>query len=78
MNDTLRGQVLAIVEQLEEFQVSAASELGIDEDGVPFIVMEYVSGGTLKHGAIEIQGEHRDAVLAELQRRGFDARRSGG
>jgi translation initiation factor 1 len=36
------------------------------------------SGGTLKHGAIEIQGEHRDAVLAELQRRGFDARRSGG
>jgi translation initiation factor 1 len=36
------------------------------------------SGGTVKDGAIEIQGEHRDVVVAELQRRGFDARRSGG
>jgi translation initiation factor 1 len=36
------------------------------------------SGGTLKHGVIEIQGEHRDAVVAELARRGFAAKRSGG
>ena len=36
------------------------------------------SGGTVKHGAIEIQGEHRDALVAELVRRGFAARRSGG
>ncbi len=36
------------------------------------------SGGTVKDGAIEIQGEHREAIVAELQRRGFDARRSGG
>jgi translation initiation factor 1 len=36
------------------------------------------SGGTLKDGAIEIQGEHRDAVVAELLRRGYAARRSGG
>jgi translation initiation factor 1 len=36
------------------------------------------SGGSLKHGVIEIQGEHRDAVLAELGRRGFAAKRSGG
>jgi translation initiation factor 1 len=36
------------------------------------------SGGTVKDGAIEIQGEHRDAVVAELLRRGFDAKRSGG
>jgi translation initiation factor 1 len=36
------------------------------------------SGGTVKDGAIEIQGEHRDAVVAELLRRGFDASRSGG
>ena len=36
------------------------------------------SGGTVKDGVIEIQGEHRDAVLAQLSRRGFAAKRSGG
>jgi translation initiation factor 1 len=36
------------------------------------------SGGTVKHGVIEIQGEHRDALVAELVRRGFAAKRSGG
>jgi translation initiation factor 1 len=36
------------------------------------------SGGTVKDGAIEIQGEHRDTLVAELVRRGFSAKRSGG
>jgi translation initiation factor 1 len=36
------------------------------------------SGGTVKDGVIEIQGDHRDTVVAELQRRGFDVRRVGG
>ena len=36
------------------------------------------SGGTVHEGAIEIQGEHRERVVAELQRRGFAATRSGG
>ncbi len=36
------------------------------------------SGGTVKHGVIEIQGEHRDALVAELVRRGFAAKRAGG
>jgi thymidylate synthase (FAD) len=34
--EPLRGQVLAIVEQLEEFQRDAAATLGLDDDGVPF------------------------------------------
>ena len=34
--EPVREQVVSIVEQLEEFQVSAAKELGIDEDGLPF------------------------------------------
>ncbi|MGH8231996.1 MAG: translation initiation factor Sui1 [Steroidobacteraceae bacterium] len=36
------------------------------------------SGGTVRDGVIELQGEHRDAVVAELRRRGFSAKRSGG
>jgi translation initiation factor 1 len=36
------------------------------------------SGGTVRDGVIEIQGEHRDTVLAELARRGIEAKRSGG
>jgi thymidylate synthase (FAD) len=41
--EPVREQVLAIVERLEEFQVSAASELGIDEEGVPFHVKKEVT-----------------------------------
>lgn len=36
------------------------------------------SGGTVHEGAIEIQGDHRDALVAELGRLGYTARRSGG
>jgi len=36
------------------------------------------SGGTVRDGVIEIQGEHRDAVLAELIELGFPAKRAGG
>ena len=35
-------------------------------------------GGTVKDGKIEIQGEHRELLLQELQQRGFSAKRSGG
>lgn len=35
-------------------------------------------GGGLKDGVIEIQGEHVELLLAELARRGFNARKSGG
>ncbi|MCW3068107.1 MAG: FAD-dependent thymidylate synthase [Solirubrobacterales bacterium] len=41
--EPLRKQVLSIVEQLEEFQVSAAKQLGIDEHGVPFHVKKEVT-----------------------------------
>ena len=35
------------------------------------------SGGTIKDGLIEIQGEHRDSLVAELGRRGFKTIRVG-
>jgi thymidylate synthase (FAD) len=41
--EPVREQVLSIVEQLEEFQRSAAKELGIDEQGVPFHVKKEVT-----------------------------------
>ncbi len=41
--EPVREQVLSIVEQLEEFQRSAAEELGIDEEGVPFHVKKEVT-----------------------------------
>ena len=36
------------------------------------------AGGTVKDGRIEIQGDHRDRLVAELCRLGFQAKRAGG
>ncbi len=36
------------------------------------------SGGTVREGVIEIQGEHRDAIVIELGKLGWPAKRSGG
>jgi thymidylate synthase (FAD) len=41
--EPVREQVLSMVEQLEEFQVSAAKELGIDDEGLPFAVKKEVT-----------------------------------
>lgn len=35
-------------------------------------------GGALKDGVIEIQGEQRDLLVAELTKRGFTVKKSGG
>jgi len=35
-------------------------------------------GGTVKEGVIEIQGDHRDTLAAELQARGFKVKLAGG
>jgi translation initiation factor 1 len=36
------------------------------------------AGGTVRDAVIEIQGDHCDAITAELLKRGFSAKRSGG
>ena len=36
------------------------------------------SGGTVKDGMIEIQGDHRDRLLGELQSRGYRVKMAGG
>jgi translation initiation factor 1 len=36
------------------------------------------SGGTVREGVIEIQGDHRDVIVAELIKQGWPAKKSGG
>jgi translation initiation factor 1 len=36
------------------------------------------AGGAVKDGTIEIQGDHRDRLVTELCKLGYDAKRSGG
>jgi translation initiation factor 1 len=36
------------------------------------------SGGTVKEGVIEIQGDHRETILAELKMKGWTVKISGG
>jgi translation initiation factor 1 len=36
------------------------------------------AGGAVRDGSIEIQGDHRDRLVAELLKLGYQARRSGG
>ena len=36
------------------------------------------SGGTVRGGVIEIQGDHRDVIVGELGKLGWQAKKSGG
>lgn len=36
------------------------------------------TGGSVKDGVIEIQGDHRDSLVAELEARGYTVKRAGG
>ena len=36
------------------------------------------SGGTVKDGVLEVQGDHRDRVVALLQQDGYTVKRAGG
>ena len=41
--EPVRDQVISLVEQLEEFQASAADALGVEDDGVPFHVKKEIT-----------------------------------
>ena len=36
------------------------------------------AGGTIKDGVVEIQGDHRDILVAELTKLGYTVKRAGG
>lgn len=62
--------------------VTLVTGILLAEDGLQKLATELKrrcgAGGTVKDGVIEIQGDHRDLVAAELARRGYTARRAGG
>lgn len=62
--------------------VTVITGIPLDADGVKSLSGDLKrrcgSGGTLKDGAIEIQGDHRDLLKQELERRGFRVKMAGG
>jgi len=62
--------------------VTTVAGVPLDRDGLRELAAELKrrcgSGGSVKQGVIEIQGDHRDAVVAALEARGFRVKRAGG
>jgi len=62
--------------------VSLISGLPLAEQELKTLAKEfkqrYGCGGTVKEGVIEIQTDQRDLLIAELQKKGFAAKKAGG
>ena len=62
--------------------VTVVTGVPLDDDALKTLLKELKrlcgSGGTLKDGVIEIQGEHRDNVIAALQKKEFKVKKAGG
>ena len=62
--------------------VTIISDLPLDESDLAELATKLKTrlgtGGTVKDGRIEIQGDHRDRIVAELEGMGYRAKRAGG
>jgi predicted translation initiation factor SUI1 len=62
--------------------VTTVFDLSIPDVELPLLAQALKNacgtGGTVKDGRIEIQGDQRDRVTAELEKRGFKVKRAGG
>ena len=62
--------------------VTTITGLPLDEAGMKALAGELKrrcgTGGAVKDGLVEIQGDHRELLLAELAARGFRAKAAGG
>ena len=62
--------------------VTLIAGVPLDDDGLAALAKELKqrcgTGGCVKDGVIEIQGDHRDRLVDELQRRGHRVKRTGG
>ncbi len=62
--------------------VTIISDLPLDETGLAELAAKLKTrlgtGGTIKDGRIEIQGDHRDRIVQELEGLGYRVKRAGG
>ncbi len=62
--------------------VTIISDLPLDENGLAELAAKLKTrlgtGGTVKDGRVEIQGDHRDRIIAELEGMGYRVKRAGG
>ena len=62
--------------------VTLITGLGLDPEELKALAKELKqrcgTGGTIKDGVIEIQGNHRDLLIELLQQRGFKVKKAGG
>ena len=62
--------------------VTTVSDLPLDENDLAELAAKLKqrlgTGGTIKDGRIEIQGDQRDRIVAELERLGYRVKRAGG
>jgi predicted translation initiation factor SUI1 len=62
--------------------VTTISDLPLDENGLAELATKLKqrlgTGGTVKDGRIEIQGDHRSRIVAELEEMGYRVKRAGG
>jgi translation initiation factor 1 len=62
--------------------VTTVSDLPLDKGDLAELAAKLKqrlgTGGTIKDGRIEIQGDHRDRIVAELEGLGYRVKRAGG
>ena len=62
--------------------VTTIFDLPLDENGLSELAAKLKTrlgtGGTVRDGRIEMQGDHRDRIVAELEGLGYRVKRAGG